>query len=195
MSDSPASESIEIGNVQPTEDSRIIELQNELETLKEDYLRARADLQNNIRRSKEELNAANKFAISTFAQELLAVKDALEMASLDESGNFENLKVGVDITLKQLSNVFERFGLREINPLNQKLDPNEHQAISYTEDSAERDTIVRVMQKGYKLNERVLRPASVILSKGEENKGENKGQNNEERDPPVLNEIVREDKD
>ena len=97
---------------------------------------------------------------------MLPVKDSLEMALLDQSGQFDTLKHGVDLTLKQLISAFEKFQLSEINPVGEKLDPHKHQAISMIESDADANTVVNVMQKGYQIAERVLRPAMVVVAKG-----------------------------
>ena len=100
------------------------------------------------------------------ATELLPVRDSLEMALADTSGQFDTLKNGVELTLKQLVAAFEKVQLAEINPMGEKLDPHKHQAISVVEAEAEANTVVAVMQKGYALADRVLRPAMVMVAKG-----------------------------
>ena len=95
------------------------------------------------------------------------MKDSLELALADQSGQFDALKNGVDLTLKQLASAFEKFQLLEINPQGEKLDPHKHQAISMVDAAgAEANTVVHVMQKGYQIAERVLRPAMVVVAKG-----------------------------
>lgn len=144
---------------------RIAQLEVELAEMKEQFLRAKAETENQRRRGVEEVAKAQKFAIEKFASELIAVKDSLEMALLDQSGQFENLKFGVDLTLKQLLAAFEKSQICEINPLGEKLDPHRHQAISTEESDAEPNSVVRVMQKGYLIADRVLRPAMVVVAK------------------------------
>lgn len=133
--------------------------------LEDAFLRSKAESENLRRRAQEDLAKTHKFAIEKFASELLPVKDSLEMALLDNS-SIENLKAGVDLTLKQLIAAFDKVQLSEINPVGQKLDPHQHQAISMLESDAEPNTVVQVMQKGYLLAGRVLRPAMVAVSKG-----------------------------
>ncbi|MGL6041039.1 MAG: nucleotide exchange factor GrpE, partial [Deefgea sp.] len=89
---------------------------------------------------------------------------AIDMALLDQSGNFEGLKTGVDLTAKSLTTVFEKFDLLEINPIGEKLDPNKHQAISMAPSDEDANTVIQVMQKGYELSGRVIRPAMVIVA-------------------------------
>ncbi|EGY52603.1 chaperone GrpE [Neisseria shayeganii 871] len=128
-----------------------------------------ADLQNLHRRHQEELQAAHKFASKKFAEELLKVKDYLEMALLDQSGNFEALKMGVEMTLTELKRAFEQAQIQEIVPQpGDKLDPHRHQAFQTVESEQEPNTVVAVMQKGYTLHDRVLRPATVSVAKAKE---------------------------
>ena len=132
------------------------------------WLRAKAETENVRRRAQEDIAKAGKFAVERFSGELLAVKDSLEAALASENQSAEHLNAGVELTLKQLVTAFEKAGLAEINPLGQKFDPHQHQAISQIEapdDTTEANTVLTVLQKGYALNERVIRPALVIVSK------------------------------
>lgn len=130
------------------------------------FLRAKAECDNFRKRSQTEIANAHKFAVENFASELLAVKDSLEAALASDSATAENIRAGVELTLRQLKAVFEKFNVKEIDPLGQKFDPHSHQAISTVEADAEPNTVVQVLQKGYLLHERVIRPALVIVSKG-----------------------------
>lgn len=130
------------------------------------WLRAKAETDNVRRRGVEEADKARKFAVEKFAGELLAVKDSLEAAlASGDNSTVENLKSGVELTLRQLVSVFEKQNLIEINPLGDKFDPNVHQAIGMVEGEGEANTVALVLQKGYLLNERVLRPALVQVFK------------------------------
>ncbi len=132
------------------------------------WMYAKAETENIRRRGFEEADKARKFAVEGFSGELLAVKDALEAALAVESANLESLRSGVDLTLKQLSSVFTKFNIQEINPLGEKFDPHKHQAMAMVEADAEPNTVVMVMQKGYSLNERILRPALVSVAKAKD---------------------------
>lgn len=147
--------------------SQLDKLQQELAELKDTNLRLIAEMQNAQRRSQEEIKKARDYAISNFAKEIITVKDYLEMALKDQSGNFDMLKMGVDLTLQQVVKVFESQQIKEINPQpKEKLDANLHQAMSVIEEhEQEANTIVSVMQKGYILNGRVLRAAMVTVAK------------------------------
>ena len=130
------------------------------------WLRAKAETENVRRRGVDEVDKARKFAVEKFAGELLAVKDSLEAAlATGDSATLDSLKSGVELTLRQLVSVFEKQNLIEINPLGQKFDPNLHQAIGMAEGEGEANTVAVVLQKGYQLNERVLRPALVQVFK------------------------------
>jgi len=129
------------------------------------WLRARAETDNIRKRAQAEIASAHKFAIESFASELLAVKDSLEAALGAENASVESMKSGVELTLKQLRGVFEKFSLSEIDPVRQKFDPHRHQAITVVESDAEPNTVVQVLQKGYLLHDRVIRPALVTVAK------------------------------
>ena len=132
------------------------------------WLRAKAETENVRRRAQDDIAKAGKFAVEKFAGELLAVKDSLEAALANESQTAESLKAGVELTLRQLVSAFEKSGLAEINPLGAKFDPHRHQAISQieaTDPATEPNTVLSVLQKGYALHERVIRPALVVVAK------------------------------
>ena len=132
------------------------------------WLRAKAETENMRRRAAEDVDKARKFAVENFASELLAVKDSLEAALAAESPSVENLKDGVELTLKQLVAAFGKFSLHDIDPLGEKFDPHQHQAIQVIESDQPANTVVTVLQKGYRLNERTLRPALVMVAKGKD---------------------------
>ena len=117
------------------------------------------------RRAQEDIAKAAKFAIERFAKELLAVKDSLEAALTTDTASVESFRAGTELTLKQLNAAFEKSTLTEIAPLGQKFDPHRHQAISVVDSDQEPNTVVTVLQKGYLLADRVLRPALVIVAK------------------------------
>ncbi len=130
------------------------------------WMYAKAEGENIRRRAAEDISKAQKFAVEKFSNEMLAVMDSLQAALAVENTTVESFKSGMELTQKQLSSVFEKFHITEINPVGEKLDPHKHQAISMMESDQPANTVVSVMQKGYALNERVLRPALVLVSKG-----------------------------
>lgn len=146
-------------------DERIGELEAQLAEAKAAVLYVKADGENIRRRAMDDIEKARKFALEKFTNELLAVKDSLDAALLIEATDVQSYKDGVQITTKQLDAVFDKFNIAEINPLGEKFDPNKHQAISVLENSGEPNTVTSVLQKGYTLNERVLRPALVMVAK------------------------------
>jgi molecular chaperone GrpE len=139
----------------------------EAEKLREDWLRAKAETDNVRRRGQEEVAKTHRFGLEGFAGALLAVKDSLDAALTVENTSIESFKEGVELTARQLDSVFEKFAIREINPLGEKFDPHRHQAISQVPSDQEPNTVVTVLQKGYLLNDRVLRPALVVVASAE----------------------------
>ena len=145
------------------------DLQQQIEDLKaqlqDQELRMAAERQNAARRLQEEVQKTHKYAGAAFAKEMLPVKDFLEMALKDQSGNFDALKMGVEMTLKQLATAFNNVKVVEIDPVGQPFDPNLHQAMKTEKsDTHETNTVIAVMQKGYTLNDRILRPALVTIA-------------------------------
>jgi molecular chaperone GrpE len=132
------------------------------------WMYAKAEGENIRRRAMEDVSKAQKFAVERFSNEMLAVKDSLEAGMAVQTDNIESFKSGMELTLKQLSSVFEKFNIVEINPVGEKLDPHKHQAIGMIDSEQPANTVVSVMQKGYSLNDRVLRPALVMVAKGKE---------------------------
>ena len=152
----------------PTPEERIAQLEADLALAKEDFLRAKAETDNTRRRAQTDIANAHKYASESFAESLLAVKDSLEAALKDQSAAIDTLKSGVELTLRQLNSSFEKGKIAELNPLNEKFDPNKHQAISAVEAEGEPNRVVNVLQKGYQIHDRVLRPALVMVSKARE---------------------------
>ena len=118
--------------------------------------------------SEEDVAKAHKYAIESFAAELLPVRDSLEATLAAENATLDALKSGVELTLKQLATVFEKSNLKEVNPVGEKFDPHRHQAISMLPSDREPNTVINVLQKGYLLNDRVVRPALVTVAKGKD---------------------------
>jgi molecular chaperone GrpE len=129
------------------------------------WMYAKAEGENIRRRAMEDVSKAQKFAVERFANEMLAVMDSLQAGLAVQNSTVESFKSGMELTLKQLSSVFEKFQIRELNPVGEKFDAHKHQAIGMLESEQEANTVVSVMQKGYSLNDRVLRPAMVMVAK------------------------------
>jgi molecular chaperone GrpE len=140
-------------------------LETRLAEMSDAYLRAKAETENIRRRADEEVSKARKFAVEGFAESLLPVKDSLEAAIAIQAATPEQLLEGVHATLRQLSQALERNKVIEINPpAATKFDPHQHQAISVVPAEQEANTVVTVLQKGYLIAERVLRPALVTVA-------------------------------
>jgi len=132
------------------------------------WMYAKAEGENIRRRAQDDISKAQKFAVERFSNEMLAVMDSLQAGLAVNTENVESFKSGMELTLKQLSGVFEKFYIKEINPVGEKFDAHKHQAIGMLESEQEPNTVVSVMQKGYALNDRVLRPALVMVAKAKE---------------------------
>lgn len=131
-------------------------------------LRARADAENIRRRAQEDISKARKFGIESFAESLVPVKDSLEAALTQPDQSLETLREGIEVTLKQLAGAFERNLLKEIAPAQgDKFDPHLHQAISSVPAEQPANTVVQLLQKGYAIADRTLRPALVVVSAGQ----------------------------
>jgi molecular chaperone GrpE len=149
----------------PAADSRLAELEAKHAELSDSFLRAKAEAENTRRRAEEEIAKARKFAVDSFAESLLPVRDSLEAATAIPDATKEQLLAGVHATLRQLSQALERNRVVEINPpVGTRFDPHQHQAISMVPAEQEANTIVAVLQKGYLIAERVLRPALVTVA-------------------------------
>lgn len=146
-------------------DERLAAAEAKASELQDAFLRAKADAENIRRRAQEDIARAHKFAIESFAESLVPVKDSLEMALKVETPSIESLKEGVEMTLRQLTSAFEKGRLVEISPQpGEKLDPMRHQAILMVPADQEANTIVSVLQKGYMIADRLLRPALVTVA-------------------------------
>lgn len=132
------------------------------------WLRAKADAENIRKRAQIDIANAHKYAIEKFSVELLAVMDSLEAALAVENITVENFRNGVELTHKQLASVFEKFNIKAISPVGEKFDPHQHQAMCMVESELPVNTVTQVMQRGYMLFDRVIRPAMVAVSKNKE---------------------------
>lgn len=131
------------------------------------YLGAHAEMENLRKRTERDVQNAHKFALERFFNELLPVCDSLEMglAAASDTVDVTKLREGVDLTLKQLTAAMDKFGAHEVNPVDARFDPNQHEAIAMVPtDQAEPNTVIQVVLKGYTLNERLIRPAKVIVA-------------------------------
>jgi molecular chaperone GrpE len=152
------------GALEPSEQARLADAEARAAEYMDMALRARAELDNQRKRASIDLAAAHKYAIEGFAESLLPVRDGLEMALKVDVPTVENLREGVEATLRLLAAAFERHKLAVIDPVGEKFDPNRHQAISVVPaGDVPPNHVVGVLQKGYLINDRVLRPALVTV--------------------------------
>lgn len=153
------------GAARPGPEERLAEAERKAAEHYEAWLRAKAEVENTRRRAQEDIAKAGRFAVDKFAEAMLPVKDSLEATLKVESATLENLKAGVELTLRQLAAGLQSAGIVEVDPVGEKFDPHRHQAISTAEAEGEANRVLTVLQKGYMLHERVLRPALVIVSR------------------------------
>jgi len=170
--DAPADE-IQPEPAQPTPEELIARLIAEMADLKDQLLRAVAEGENIRRRAAKEKQDASKFAIASLARDLLAVPDTLDraIASIPDEVRAQegvtSLIEGMELTQRQLLGIFERHGIKPIHPMGEKFDPNFHQAMFEAPDTGQPDgTIVQILQMGYVIGDRLLRPAMVGVAKG-----------------------------
>jgi len=142
--------------------------EEEAAELKDAWLRARADVENVRKQAANDLARARKYAIETFASDLLQVKDALESALAAKDATAETLRSGAELTLRQLTAACEKAQIAEVDPAGEKFDPHQHMAMTTVDSPEPPNTVVRVFQKGYRLQDRILRPALVAVAKAPE---------------------------
>ncbi len=149
----------------PSDQELIRKLELQAQEHHDAWLRAKAESDNIRKRAQADVANAHKYALEGFASELLPVRDALEAALAADNSTVESLRQGVELTLKQLNSVFEKAAIREVDPLGDKFDPHRHEAMTTVPSDQAPNTVVHVLQKGYLLHDRVLRPALVAVAK------------------------------
>jgi molecular chaperone GrpE len=163
--DAAAPQTAPLGDTAPSVEQQLADLQARFTETSDAFLRAKAEAENTRRRAEEEMSKARKFAVESFAESLLPVRDSLESAIAIQNATPEQLLEGVHATLRQLTQALERNKVVAIAPpAGTKFDPHQHQAISVVPAEQEAGTVVAVLQKGYLIAERVLRPALVTVS-------------------------------
>lgn len=161
---SDPSKAADAANVPLTPEEIILALEAQIKEFQDQFLRAKAEVENARRRSMEDVAKAHKFAIEGFAENLLPVLDSLNAALTDSGADSAKMKEGIELTLKQLVSALEKGRVLETNPVGEKFDPHRHQAIAMVPHEQEANTVVTVLQKGYLIADRVLRPALVTVS-------------------------------
>jgi len=149
----------------PNLEQQLRQAEQQSQEHRESWLRAKAETENLRKRAQADIASAHKYAVENLAEALLPIRDSLEAALAIQNATLESLKSGVELTLKQVNAVFEKANLREINPVAEKFDPHKHQAMTVVPRAGEPNQVVEVMQKGYLLHDRVIRPALVTVSK------------------------------
>jgi molecular chaperone GrpE len=145
--------------------NEVSELRAKNADLAEQFMRAKAETENTRRRAEEDMSKARKFAVESFAESMLAVADSLEAGLAVQEATREQLREGSEATLKQLKSALERHKVIQIDPAaGARFDPHQHQAIGVVPAAQEPNTVVTVLQKGYLIAERVLRPALVMVT-------------------------------
>jgi molecular chaperone GrpE len=161
----PPAESGAPVQAESTADAQVTELQAQVSELNDAFLRAKAEAENVRRRADDEMSKARKFAVESFAESLLPVMDSLQAAIAQPEANTAQVLEGVHATLRQLQAALERNKVTELAPpAGTRFDPHQHQAISVVPAEQEANTVVAVLQKGYLIADRVLRPALVTVA-------------------------------
>ena len=150
-------------------DQQLEDAQQQVAEYHDKMLRMQAEMENLRKRTERDVSNAHKYAVDKFANELLQVKDSLELGLSAEDIDVEKLQEGTELTLKILRNAFEKFSIEELNPVGKAFDPNLHEAMTMQESTEhEPNSVLTVVQKGYTLHGRLIRPAMVIVAKAAE---------------------------
>ncbi len=172
VGEKPANNSAESDTEEETEDSIERELENAQGKVKDYWdqiMRLKAEMENNRKRAQREIEGAHKYAVRNFVEALLPIIDSMEMsqaAAAAENASLESILEGGELTMNLFFQMLEKQGLVQLDPLGDKFDPEQHQAITMVEDKkAKSNTVIEVMQKGFLLNDRLIRAAMVVVAK------------------------------
>jgi len=157
-----------INNAAPNLEQQLKEAEAKSAEYYDAWVRAKAETENIRKRAQADVTNAHKYAVENFSNALLDVMDSLDAALTIENATLESYKNGMELTHKQLLAAFDKFGISVIDPKGEKFDPHQHQAMCVIDSNLPPNTVVQVMQKGYKLHDRILRPALVSVSKAVE---------------------------
>ncbi|HUV21572.1 MAG TPA: nucleotide exchange factor GrpE [Gammaproteobacteria bacterium] len=150
-------------------EEQLLKAQGTIKEYWDQILRMRAEIENNRKRAERDLENAHKYALKGFMENLVPVIDSIEMGQLAaaaDNATLESIREGTELTMNMFAQVLERSGLQQIDPLGEKFDPERHQAITMVETAdAEANSVIEVMQKGFLLNDRLIRPAMVVVAK------------------------------
>ena len=152
-----------------TLEQQLAKAQDTIKDYWDQMMRLRAEIDNNLKRAERDIENAHKYSLKNFVENLLPVIDSMEMGQVAagaDNATLESIREGSELTMSMFVQVLEKNGLEQIDPLGEKFDPERHQAISMTAaENAESNTVIEVMQKGFMLNERLVRPAMVVVAK------------------------------
>lgn len=152
-----------------TVEEQLAEARDTIKDYWDQIMRLRAEVENNRKRAERDVENAHKFALKNFVENLLPIMDSMEMgqvAAAAENATLDSIREGSSLTMNMMAQVLERNGLEQIDPLGESFDPEKHQAMSMIEaEGVESNTVIEVMQKGYALNDRLVRPAMVVVAK------------------------------
>lgn len=165
MSSDATVQTTAVNNAAPTLEQQLKEAEAKAAEHYDAWVRAKAETENIRKRAQTDVTNAHKYAIENFSNALLDVMDSLDAALAIENATIESYKNGMELTHKQLLTAFDKFGISVIDPKEEKFDPHQHQAMCMVDSELAPNTVVQVMQKGYKLQDRILRPALVSVSK------------------------------
>ena len=159
----------QIDEEEETIEQQLAKAQETIKDYWDQMMRLRAEIENNRKRAERDIENAHKYALKNFVENLLPIVDSMEMgqaAALAENATLDSIREGSELTMNMFIQVLEKNGLEQIDPLGENFDPEKHQAISMVEsEGAESNTIIEVMQKGFLLNDRLVRPAMVVVAK------------------------------
>ncbi len=150
-------------------EDQLVKAQETIQDYWDQMMRLRAEIENNRKRAERDVENAHKYALRSFIENLLPIVDSMEMgqsAAAADNATLESIREGSEMTMKMFLQVLEKQGLEQIDPLGEQFDPERHQAISMIEaEDAQSNTVIEVMQKGFALNDRLVRPAMVVVAK------------------------------
>ncbi len=150
-------------------EQQLLKAQTTIKDYWDQIMRLKAEIENSIKRSSRDIENAHKFALRNFAESLLPILDSMEMgqqAAESDKASLSSIAEGTQLTMSMFVQALEKHGLKQIDPVGESFDPDQHQAISIVEDKkAESNTVISVMQKGFSLNDRLVRPAMVVVAK------------------------------
>jgi len=159
----------ETGNSEENIEQQLLEAQATIKDYWDQIVRLKAEMENSAKRASRDIENAHKFAVRNFAESLLPVLDSMELgqqAAVGDKANLSGIIEGSQMTMSMFVQALEKHGLKQIDPLGESFDPDQHQAISMIDDeNAESNTVISVMQKGFSLNDRLVRPAMVVVAK------------------------------